>query len=173
MNLIIRMEKPEDDHAIYTLTKAAFAEAEHADGNEQDVARRLRQRDGFNPKLSLVALLDEQIAGHVLFTGLSVGGESALCLAIVSVLPSLQGRGIGSALIRKGHETAKALGFSLCLVLGHETYYPRFGYEPAAEHGIIFPIKAPEACKMVKFFDACGRCVRGTAVFPPEPMEDR
>lgn len=168
MDSIIRPETPEDYAAIYALTEAAFAEMEHADGDEQDVAPLLRKKEGFRPELSLVAECDGQIVGHILFTEITIGGDAALCLGPIAVLPELQGQGIGAALMEKGHEAARALGFSACVLAGHETYYPRFGYVTAGEYGIVLPIDAPETCKMVKFLQEDGKQLRGTASIPPE-----
>ena len=171
MNVIIRQEVPEDYEAVYTLTQAAFREMEHADGDEQEIIGKLRNKAGFLPELSLVAERAGQIVGHVLFTEITIDGHPALVLGPISVLPELQGRGIGAMLMEAGHAAARRLGFSVCVLVGHADYYPRFGYEPISEHGIVFPFEAPEACKMVKFLTEGGRAVRGTAVFPPELME--
>jgi len=171
MDILIRPERPADYAAIYALTEAAFADMEHGDGDEQEIVGKLRRRAGFRPELSLVAELDGAIVGHVLFTEITVGNSPALCVGPISVLPHLQGQGIGAALMQAGHEAARVLGFSLCVLVGHEDYYPRFGYEPIGQHGITFPFDAPDACKMVKFLDERGESVRGIAIFPPELME--
>ena len=166
--LAIRQEVPGDYAGVYALTQAAFAGMEHADGDEQELPGRLRGRAEFIPELSLVAELDGRLVGHIMFSPITIGGHTALCLGPVSVLPELQRRGIGGALIEEGHRVARSLGFSVCVLVGHEDYYPRFGYELISNHGITFPIDAPEACKMVKFLREDGRAVRGAAVFPPE-----
>ena len=54
-----------------------------------------------------------------------------LGLAPVAVLPSLQNQGLGSALVRAGLDKCRAIGTPWVVVLGHETYYPRFGFAPA------------------------------------------
>jgi len=166
--LTIRQEILDDYATVYALTKAAFDAADHADGDEAQLPERLRARDSYIPELSLVAELDGLVAGHILFTEITIGEQPALCLGIVSVLPELQGKGIGSALIQKGHQVARELGFSVCVLAGHEGYYPRFGYQPINRHGIIFPFEGPEECLMVKFLNDRGKSVRGAAIFPPE-----
>jgi predicted N-acetyltransferase YhbS len=166
--ILVRQETPDDYAAVYALTELAFTGTEHADGDEQDIAPILRKRAGFRPELSLVAEREGQVVGHILFTEITIGETSALCLGPLAVLPELQGRGIGAMLVQKGHEAARKLGFSVCVLVGHENYYPRFGYEIAGEYGIILPVEAPEGCKMVKFLREEGKLVRGTAVFPPE-----
>ena len=166
--LVIRQETPADYTGIYKLTKTAFAGTEHCDGDEQELPGRLRKRDGFIPELSLVALLGERLVGHILFTEISIGDYPVLCLGVVSVHPEFQRRSIGGALIEQGHAVARALGFCACVLVGHEGYYPRFGYEPASRYGITFPFEAPDECKLVKFLCESGEVIRGQAVFPPE-----
>ena len=55
------------------------------------------------------------------------------------MLPDYQNQGIGQALIKKGHETAKKLGYKFSVVLGHAGYYPKTGYIPAGRYGIKAP----------------------------------
>jgi len=168
VSVLIRPERPEDYAAIYALTEAAFADMEHADGDEQDVTPQLRKKAGFRPELSLVAEREGQVVGHILFTEVAIGGDAALILGPIAVPPELQGQGIGGALMQKGHEAARELGFSACVLAGYASYYSRFGYETASEHGITLPIDAPEECKMVKFLTEDGKRLRGLAAIPPE-----
>lgn len=139
----IRQETPADYPVVYTLIKDAFASAEHCDGNEQDLAAALRQSTSFVPELSLVAEADGRIVGHILFTKIRIGTSTQLALVPLSVLPAFQGQGVGSALVRRGHQIARDLGYSYSVVLGSETYYPRFGYRPAGAFGIAAPFAAP------------------------------
>lgn len=166
--MIIRQEMPKDYKEVYTLTKTAFAEMEHADGTEQDLVERLRTCAAFIPALSLVAEIGGHIVGHIMFTKITIGGTDALCLAPLSVLPEFQHQGIGGALIRNGHEIAQSLGYGVCVLIGHKDYYPRFGYEIASKYGITLPFEAPDDCVMVKFLSDEGKSVTGVAVFPPE-----
>lgn len=91
-----------------------------------------RHRESFDPELSLVAEVDGQVVGHVLFSPRTfrlLGGDvHGLNLSPVGVDPQFQNQGIAGALIRAGHDIARSMGFALSVVLGHPTYYPRFGY---------------------------------------------
>ena len=146
--MIIRQEQPVDHDAVYQVVKEAFLNAEHTDGNEQDLVVRLRESKSFIPELSLVAVENEKIVGHILFTRAAVKGTQVLALAPLSVLPEYQNRGIGQALIREGHRVAKRLGYPYCVVLGHKTYYPRLGYVPASQYGIKAPFEVEDECFM-------------------------
>lgn len=142
--LVIREETPADYEKVYLLVKKAFASAEHADGNEQDLVNELRKGDSFIPSLSLVAEKDGVLAGYILFTKLRIGEETALALAPLAVLPDFQKQSIGSALIKEGHKRAKEMGYRFSVVLGSEKYYPKFGYIPASRYGIKAPFPVPD-----------------------------
>ena len=141
--MVIRQETPEDYEEVYQLIKDAFASAEHADGNEQDLVAALRGSSAFIPELSLAAEKDGRLAGHILFTRASVGGCTVLALAPLSVRPEYQRQGIGTALVLEGHRIARKLGYPYSVVLGSEHYYPRVGYGPAEKLGIVVPDGIP------------------------------
>lgn len=64
--MIIREEKPSDYEAVFDLIKEAFFEAEHSDGTEQNLVENLRKGTSFVPDLSLVAVGNDEIVGHIL-----------------------------------------------------------------------------------------------------------
>ena len=142
--MIIRQEQPNDYDAVYQVVKTAFSTAEQSDGTEQDLVVALRNSNAFIPQLSLVAICDEKIVGHILFTKVTVGKEIALALAPLSILPSYQRQGIGQALIAEGHRIARKLGYQYAIVLGHPHYYPKAGYQPASLYGIQAPFEVPD-----------------------------
>ena len=106
-DIIIRTETFQDYEGVYHLVKKAFATAEHSDGHEQDLVEKLRKSTGFVPELSIIAVLNDQIAGHIMFTEIKVGNSIQLALAPLSVLPEYQRQGIGARLIAEGHKRAK------------------------------------------------------------------
>ncbi len=137
----IRQEVVADYSIVYRLVQSAFSTAEYSDGNEQELVVRLRKSDAFIPELSLVAVEKGQIVGHILFTKAKLGGETVVVLAPLSVAPTHQKKGIGGALIKQGHEIAKAMGYRFSVVLGSADYYPRFGYRAACEFEIWPPFE--------------------------------
>ncbi|MBO1305580.1 N-acetyltransferase [Enterococcus sp. 669A] len=137
--IVIRQETQNDYDEVYKLIAEAFATTEHADGNEQYLVVDLRKGDGFIPELSLVAKIDGELAGHILFTKAMVGIDEVVVLAPLSVTPNCQKQGVGTALIAEGHRIAKELGYQYSLVLGSELYYPKAGHIPAEQLGIEVP----------------------------------
>ncbi len=140
----IRMENSNDYGTVYNVIKIAFASAEKTDGKEQDLVTALRNSEAFVPELSLVAEKNGKIAGHILFTKIRIGTDTALALAPLSVSPEHQRQGIGQALIKEGHRIAKELGYRIIVVLGSEKYYPKCGYLPASIFGIKAPFEVPD-----------------------------
>lgn len=147
--ITIREEKEKDYEEVFKLTEEAFRDMEHSDHQEHFLVEKLRKSDAFVPELSLVAE-DENgaIAGHILFTKLKIenGSETyeSLALAPVSVKPEYQHKGIGGKLILRGHQIAQELGYESVILIGHENYYPKFGYEKTSNFGISFPFEIPE-----------------------------
>lgn len=164
----IREEGPKDYEAVYELVKEAFASAEHADGNEADLVSALRNSEAFLPRLSLVAESNEKIIGHILFTKAKVGNEEVLALAPLSVHPAYQRRGVGKALIIKGHEIAKELGYGYSVVLGSDAYYPKFGYRKASDFGIKAPFDVPKANFMAIRLKENAKPVQGVMKYAKE-----
>lgn len=166
--MIIREEKPSDYEAVFDLIKEAFFEAEHSDGTEQNLVENLRKGTSFVPELSLVAVGNDEIVGHILFTVGKVGEEAVLVLAPLSVKPSHQRMGIGKALIKRGHEIARTLGYGYAFVLGSEHYYPKFGYVPASTLGFEVPGGFPDSNFMAIKLRTDAPQLKGILVYPEE-----
>ncbi|GAA2213523.1 N-acetyltransferase [Nonomuraea monospora] len=106
------------------------------------------------------------IAGFALFTRCHVDGAPALALGPCAVLPAAQRHGAGSAAIRAGLEEARRQGENLVLVLGHATYYPRFGFVPASRYGIRAPFEVEDPYMMALVFDDTRPVPSGTIRYP-------
>ncbi|WP_163717871.1 GNAT family N-acetyltransferase [Mangrovibacterium lignilyticum] len=173
MIVTIRQETEADYSAVFKLTEEAFRTLEISDHQEQFLVERLRTSNSFIPELSMVACTsDGKIVGHILLTKIKIKGEGqsheSLVLAPISVLPEFQNQGIGSKLIEAAHKKAKEMGFGSVVLVGHENYYPRFGYELCSKYEINMPIEAPEINCMVKeLLPGALRGVSGTVVFDP------
>lgn len=167
MALTVRQERPADYSTIRQLVEVAFLHAEHTDHDEQNLVERLRLTSDYIPELALVAELDGRIVGYILFSKVRVGETTALCLAPVAVLPDCQSKGVGSALIRAGHNIAAELGYTHCILVGHETYYPRFGYVPAQSIGLQCTFPVPEANFMVYGLNGIPQRLEGIVRFSP------
>ncbi|MBS4175990.1 GNAT family N-acetyltransferase [Lederbergia citrea] len=148
--MIIRTELPTDHRAVCELTYQAFGKRK----DESELIDRIRKSSGFIPELSIVAEEDEEIVGHILLSKAKVIGDTGdhevIVLAPVAVHPSYQKKGVGSKLIEEGLNRVKALNYGLVLLIGHPSYYLRFGFKPARQYGLeLHQFNVPDEVFMV------------------------
>ncbi len=124
--MIVRRERPADHDAVRELHRAAFR-LSPVDGSprggevpEARLTDELREDVGFLPHLSLVAVEDDVVVGHVIGTrgALEPLGVPALGIGPVGVLPAAQGRGVGTVLVHALLAVAEAAGERLVALLG-------------------------------------------------------
>jgi putative acetyltransferase len=144
--LIIRPETPEDAAAIRHVNEEAFGQKEEA-----EIIEKLRGRGVLT--ISLAAVQDNEIVGHIAFSRVKIETEhssfDAIALAPMAVLPTYQRKGIGSQLVHAGLEERRRIGHELVVVLGHPNYYPRFGFVPASTYSIKSEFDVPDEAFMV------------------------
>ncbi|WP_077148119.1 GNAT family N-acetyltransferase [Sphingopyxis sp. KK2] len=152
----IRPARVGDGEAIDRVIRAAFTATAFGHQGEADLVRML-DADG-DVMVSLVAEKDGAIVGHVLFSRMDVEADghamAAAGLAPVSVIPELQGQAIGDALIRAGLADLRVQRAAMSFVLGHEGYYPRFGYSPGLAARFASPFAGPHFMAMMLDSDA-------------------
>lgn len=132
-----RTARPDDMDAIAALNDAAFG--------GPDEARIIRQLHADGDSLvSLVAENEGGIAGHIEFFRILIDGRpTGAGLGPMSAKPGLQKTGIGSYLVRTGLEALDDLGETLVFVLGHDTYYPKFGFAAETAKPFMAPWSGP------------------------------
>ncbi len=148
--IVIRSEQAADHDAIADVNRQAFGQED-----EHRLVTALRDAEEFDPELSLVALRDDAVVGHILFTPIDIVRDEAsvparaIALAPMAVRPEYQRQGIGSALVRAGLKACGRAGYRIVVVLGHAEYYPRFGFTPGSECGVVAPFDVPDEAFMV------------------------
>ncbi len=170
----VRLEVAGDEPAIRHVEEAAFPGPEEA-----DIVDRIRREapDGWQ---SLVAVdAATRIVGHLLMSPCPVivddGSPVAEVLAIgpVAVLPDVQHRGVGSALMAGATGLAIARAVPAVVLLGHPAYYVRFGFSPARWLGLEPPAQAwPDEAWLARRLPAWTDAVAGTVRYPEafEPL---
>lgn len=173
----IRKEEIKDYDDVFKLIENAFKDEEFSDHQEQFLVERLRKSESFIPELSLVAEMDNQIVGYILLTKIKIINVNfeetiSLALAPVAVLKKYQGKGIGGQLIVKAHKIAKDLNFNSVILLGHEKYYPKFGYEMSNKYSIKLPFDVPdENCMLIELTENALKNINGIVEYPKEFYE--
>jgi len=168
-NVKIRSEGPEDAGTIAAAVEAAFGSPAEA-----RLVSAIRESENFVPELSLVAEVDGAIVGHVMISYAALDtGDGLRPIAMLSplaVTPGFQGRGIAAALIREAIVRADDRGEPVVVLEGSPAFYFRFGFEPAARHGIHLPLPSwapPEAAQVLRLENYRGPSLRGKVIYPP------
>lgn len=146
MTTIVRAETAADHGAVRRVNELAF-------GRPGEAALVDTLREAARPYISLVALRAGEIAGHIFFSPVTIEADefasNALALGPMAVLPAYQRQGVGSQLVRAGLKECRRAGQEAVFVLGHPSYYPRFGFRPASEQGLRCVYPVPDEVFMV------------------------
>lgn len=142
IEVVIRESNSSDLHNILAVERAAFGSEDEA-----ELVRNLLNDPTAEPRLSLLAIQEQQAVGHILFTKAYLEPEIDLkvsILAPLAVIPDYQKQGVGGRLIREGLAILKKEGVDLVFVLGHPSYYPLHGFKPAITIGFEPPFYNPQ-----------------------------
>src|SRR6056297_2761044 len=166
----IRPFTASDADAVAEVHRRAF------DGRleESRIVQRLHDADA--AVVSLVAVVDTQIVGHILFSPTTVADQGAnvelVGLAPVGVRPENQNEGIGSSLIQHGVEKCREAGADAVVVLGDPEYYSRFGFERASEYGLGNEYGADEGFMVKLLHGGALDDVDGVVTYQPEFQQE-
>jgi len=163
----IRSVVPAEEPAAEAVVAAAFGEAR--DGRVVQMMRALQSSGA--ARASLVAVVDEEVVGHV---GLSRGWVDArrelaevLVLSPLSVRPDHQGRGVGTALVAAALETAEGRGAPAVFLEGSPEYYGPRGFRSASALGFERPsTRVPDPGFQVALLSSYQPWVVGRLVYP-------
>lgn len=137
----IREEQPSDVEKIWEVNSDAF---------ETDAEANLVNalRNSGCTYISLIAEIENNVVGHILFTQVELIGNAnklnIIWLAPMAVLTTYQNKGIGSKLVKAGLEQCRSQGYAAVVVLGHPNYYPKFGFVPSVKYGIKSEYAVPD-----------------------------
>ena len=167
---VIRVERPDDIPAIRALHDEAFGGT-----LEGSIVDAMRGGDHWIDGGSLVATdLDDAVVGHVLLSlGWLTQGAGDVrpvwMLGPIGVRPDRQRQGVGGALMRAAIDLAISRGQPVICLVGHDTYYPRFGFESGRSIGILPPNPAwSDVHWMALRLPAWTPDIQGTARYAPE-----
>ncbi len=135
----VRAETPSDHDSVREVNRLAFEGA-----GEAALVDAVR---GTPRTIALVATAGTTVVGHILFSPVEIEGGSSIAavgLGPMAVLPEHQRRGVGTSLVGRGLEECGKLAYELVVVVGHPTYYPRFGFVRASTLGLRCEFEAPD-----------------------------
>jgi putative acetyltransferase len=162
MEVHVRSEQLADIARIVEVTQLAFRNAAHTCGREHYLVDALRAAGALT--LSLVAVSDEEIVGHVAVSPVTVSqsGGDWFGIGPLSVLPQCQRQGIGSRLMESVLSRLRATGARGCVLVGDPRFYTRLGFQ---SDGALVVAGVPAEVTLNLRFCQCDD--RGTATFHP------
>jgi putative acetyltransferase len=142
----IRPENNDDIAKVWEINAVAF-------DTETEAKLVNVLRESCESYISLVAEVDGELVGHILFTPVELVGDRSglklMGLGPMAVMPKYQNKGIGSQLVNEGLEQCLRRGYDAVVVLGHPKYYPRFGFVPSVKYGIKSEYEVPDEVSMI------------------------
>ena len=164
----IRNEVPDD----YAAVRAVHV---HAFGRDAEAHLVELLRNNKQAPIALVATAGGHVIGHIMFSPVTVADAfedfRGIALAPVAIIPEFQNQGIGSKLIRYGLEACRRAGYDAVVVLGHTTYYPRFGFSRAADYGLNNEYNAQAAFMVMELRPGTLERIGGLVKYMPEFRE--
>lgn len=162
---IIRDEHQSDVLAIHNVHERAF-------GGQYESRLVEMLRNAGRVSLSLVADVEDEVVGHVLFSPVTFDPPLVkhrwVALGPIGVLPEYQGRGIGSVLVRRGLDQCRSAGCDGVVLLGSPGYYSRFGFVQASHHGLSSEFGSGPAFQVSELRQGALEEVEGKVLYPPE-----
>jgi len=142
----IRESLNSDLESIRNLHLEAFGEEENEEVSK--LALDLASDSDSSSILSLVAVEEGAVIGHVVFSPISISNNdnlSGFILAPLAVSPSEQKQGVGSKLIQFGFDTLAKNDVDAVFVLGDPNYYSRSGFHTDHDVNPPYSLPYPEA----------------------------
>ncbi|MDD2621356.1 MAG: N-acetyltransferase [Syntrophomonadaceae bacterium] len=141
MSLVIRNECEKDHRQVEELTREAFWNLYVPGCDEHYLAHAMRSHPDFLPELDFVAVLDEKIVGNIMYAKSRLLSNQGLSLDTitfgpVSVLPELQKKGIGFALIQHSIKKALSENYKVIIIQGHPHNYCKHGFVGSKSLGV-------------------------------------
>lgn len=159
--ITIRRELAGDSSSIRAVHKLAFPT--DAESRLVDALRAANQLT-----LSLIAIVNSEIAGHIAFSPVEIDGEPiGWGLAPLAVVPHRQRTGVGSALTLHALNECRRLNVPLVVVLGDPEFYSRFGFAPASGWQLRDCYDGGDAFQAI-FFDDRSAAPHGLVKYAPE-----
>lgn len=139
--LKIRKEVPADYQAVEELTRRAFYNLYVPGCVEHYLVHIMREHGDFIPELALVAQLDGEVIGNIMYTKARLVDEAGaekeiLTFGPVCVAPEHQRKGYGKALMEESFRLARGLGYEVIVIFGSPANYVSRGFQSCKKYNV-------------------------------------
>lgn len=140
--LTIRNESNADYGTVEALIRKAFYNIYTPGCVEHYLVRIMRKHRDFIPELDLVAELDGQIIGSIMYTRASLTSEAGeakeiLTFGPICIAPDHQRSGYGKQLMEYSFERALKLGYDAIVIFGNPANYVGSGFKSCKKYNVL------------------------------------
>ncbi len=142
-NYQIRLERKDEYWETENLVREAFWNVYRPGCLEHYVLHCLRKDKNFVPELDFVMEQDGRLIGQVVFVTANILADDGrdvpvMTMGPISIMPDMQGRGYGKALLDYSLERALELGCGAVCIEGDVNFYSKSGFVYAREKGLCY-----------------------------------
>ncbi len=153
--LTIRNETPADRQTVEDITRRAFYNLYAPGCVEHYLVHIMRNHPDFIPELDLVAELDGQVVGSVMYTRSALTNAAGavkdiLTFGPVSIAPEHQRKGYGKQLLEHSFRRAAELGWDVVVILGSPANYVSCGFQSCKKFSVCLEGGKFPSAMMVK-----------------------
>jgi putative acetyltransferase len=161
----IRAEEAGDEEGVREVLRSSFRR-----DAEVTLVDQLRAHD--KAAISLVAICDGEVVGHVMFSPITVqyafAGFRGLGLGPIGVRQEYQNNGIGAMLVQRGIETCRNRSIDVVFVLGNPHFWGRFGFTEARQYGLSSEYNADSSFLVLELQPQSLKRLRGVVRYSEE-----
>ena len=153
--LTIRNETPADRQTVEDITRRAFYNLYAPGCVEHYLVHIMRDHPDFIPELDLVAELDGQVVGSVMYTRSTLTDAAGavkdiLTFGPVSIAPEHQRKGYGKQLLEHSFRRAALLGWDVVVIFGSPANYVSCGFQSCKKFSVCLEGGKFPSAMMVK-----------------------
>lgn len=153
--LVIRNERDADREIVEEITRRAFYNLYIPGCVEHYLVHIMREHEDFIPELDLVAELDGQVIGNIMFTKARLVDEQGwekniLTFGPLCVAPEHQRKGVGKRLMEHAFRRAAELGSDVIVIFGSPVNYVSSGFQSCIKYNICLDDGKFPAAMLVK-----------------------
>ena len=142
-DVIIRLERKEEEREVETLVREAFWNVYRPGRLEHYVLNQMRNNPDFIPELNFVLEKDGKIIGQNVFVRAVIRADDGREIPIsamgpICIAPELKRQGYGKFLLDYTLERAKEFGVKALCFEGNIDFYGKSGFDYASQFGVRY-----------------------------------
>lgn len=138
----VRPVTPAEFRATEELTREAFWNHFQPGADEHFIAHSLRKSQDYVPELDLVASIDGQLVGSIVYSKAKIVTNDGRTLDVLTfgplgVLPAFRRQGLAAELVKQSLRRAQEMGCRAVVIQGDPRFYGRLGFRCGERYDLM------------------------------------